>query len=349
MKRDIGSWTLPGLLARFIVTLAALVGAAPQQAFAQAATAADWDKVIAAAKKEGKVTLYTATVVPVMQRIAADFAKVHPDITLEWFRYASGPLMAKVDQERLSNAQSADVVSSTEAGWFEDRAKENLLIRPIGPDAARFPSRYQLGAGNTAAILSMDALTIMINTNLVKTPVQTYADLLRPEFKGKIGTLDLLSTTVVAWAYWLDETYGAGTLEKLAAQQPRLYVSTAGGGQSLSSGEWAVAAYINSGAGVPVVQSGAPVRVVYVKGALAVTFVGAIVKWGRNPNAAQVLMNYMMSVRGQSIWNGNGDSASPLPNIPNSLDANSLQRIDFSKFPPERVKEMTARWNKLFK
>ena len=348
MKQCRGSATRSGLLAEFVF-VAALVCAAPQQASAQAASAAEWDKVVAAARKEGKVTLYTATVVPVMQRISADFAKVYPDITLEWFRYASGPLMAKVDQERLSGAQSADVVSSTEAGWFEDRAKENLLIRAIGPDAAKFPARYQLGAGNTAAILSMDALTIMVNTNLVKTPVQTYADLLRPEFKGKLGTLDLLSTTVVAWAYWLDETYGAGFLEKFAAQQPRLSVSTAGGGQSLSAGEWAVAAYINSGAGVPVVQSGAPVKVVYVKGALAVTFVGAIVKWGRNPNAAQVLMNYMMSVRGQSIWNGNGDSASPLPNIPNSLDASSLQRIDFSKFPPERVKEMTARWNTLFK
>ena len=349
MKNTIEGKTLSGLLAGLVVSLAVSVGTAPRQAFAQAASAAEWDKVVAAAKKEGKVTLYTATVVPVMQRIAADFAKIHPDITLEWFRYASGPLMAKVDQERLANAPSADVVSSTEAGWFEDRAKENLLIRAIGPDAVKFPARYQLGAGNAAAILSMDALTIMVNTNLVKTPVQSYADLLRPEFTGKIGTLDLLSTTVVAWAYWLDETHGAGFLEKFAAQKPRLYVSTAGGGQSVSSGEWAIAAYINSGAGVPVVQSGAPVKVVYVKGALAVTFVGAIVKWGRNPNAAQVLMNYMMSVRGQSIWNGNGDSASPLPNIPNSLDASTLQRIDFSKFPPERVKEMTARWNKLFK
>lgn len=338
-----GSTRLAGVL---FTALAALIACA-NPAWSQ--STAEWDKVVAAAKKEGKVTLYTATVVPVMQRIAADFAKVYPEITLEWFRYASGPLMAKVDQERQSGAQSADIVSSTEALWFEDRAKENLLVRAIGPDAAKFPTRFQLGAGNTAAILSLDALTIMVNTNLVKTPVDNYADLLRPEFKGKIGTLDLLSTTVVAWAYWLDETYGAGYLEKLAAQQPRLYVSTAGGGQSLSAGEWVIAAYINSGAGVPVVQSGAPVKVVYVKGALAVTFVGAIVKWGRNQNAAQVLMNYMMSVRGQSIWNGNGDSASPLPNIPNSLDAASLQRIDFSKFPPERIKTMTARWNKLFK
>lgn len=349
MKKAIEGKTLSALLAGLVVLLAASIGVAPRQALAQAASAADWDKVVAAARKEGKVTLYTATVAPVMQRIAADFSKAYPDITLEWFRYPSGPLMAKVDQERLSGAQSADVVSSTEAGWFEDRARENNLVRAVGPDAVKFPASYQMGAGNTAAILSLDALTIMVNTNLVKTPVENYADLLRPEFKGKIGTLDLLSTTVVAWAYWLDQTYGAGTLEKLAAQQPRLYTSTAGGGQSLSAGEWAIAAYINSGAGVPLARSGAPVKVVYVKGALATTYVGAIVKWGRNQNAAQVLMNYMMSVRGQSIWNGNGDSASPLPNIPNSLDAGTLQRIDFSKFPPERVKEMTARWNKLFK
>jgi iron(III) transport system substrate-binding protein len=153
-------------MAGLILSAAALFGAAPQQAAAQGVSAAEWEKILAAAKKEGKVVLYTATVAPVMQRIAADFAKVHPDITLEWFRYPSGPLMAKVDQERLSGAPSADVVSSTEALWFEDRAKEGNLIRAVGPDAAKFPAKYQLGAGNTAAILSLDALTIMVITFL---------------------------------------------------------------------------------------------------------------------------------------------------------------------------------------
>ncbi len=332
------------------LSLLAMVGLmAPSLALAQAGarSAAEWDKVVAAARKEGKVVLYTATVVPVMQRIKADFENAYPGITLEWLRYASGPLIAKVEQERQAGVAGADVVSSTETGWFEDRAKEGVLVRAIGPDAAKFPEKY-LVSGVTP-ILSMDAVVMMYNTNLVKTPITGHKDVLRPELKGKVGMVDLLSTTVVAFNTWLEQTNGAGYLDRLAEQKPTLYTSTVGGGQSLSSGEIAVATFIGSGAAIPLVKTGAPVKIVYPNPGFGFAWAGAIINWGTHPNAAQVFMNYAMSVRGQTTWNGNGDSASPLPNIPGSLDASTLNLPDLKKFTPDVVKPFTARWNKLFK
>lgn len=353
MNRRMQGTSLSGSIAGAFIVMAILAAVAPLTASAQGApktgvgAGADWDKVLGAAKKEGKVVLYTATVVPVMQRIKEDFDKAYPDITLEWVRYTSGPLMIKVDQERRAGVTGADVVSSTEVGWFEDRAKESAIVRAIGPDAARFPERHLIAG--IVPVLSMEAIVMMVNTNIVKTPVNSHMDVLRPEFKGRIGMEDLLSTTVVGFYTWLEQNHGAGYLDRLAAQQPRLYTSTVGGGQSLAAGEIAIATYINTGAAVPLVKTGAPVKIVYPNPGFGNAYVGAIVNWAGHPNAAQVLMNYMMSARGQAVWNGNGDSASPLPNIPNSLDANTLQRVDLSKFPPEVVKPFTARWNKLFK
>lgn len=335
-------------IAKVIAVFTAILAcAASPGARAQGMSAAEWDKIVAAAKKEGKVVFYTATVVPVMQRIKAEFEKVYPEISLEWIRFPSGPLMAKVDQERKAGVTSVDVVSSTEVGWFEDRLKEGTLVRPVGPDAAKFPEKFLVRGA--IPILSIDALVIMVNTNLVKTPITGHADLLRPEFKGKIATLDLLSTTVIAFNNWLEDSNGAGYLDRLAAQKLTLYTSTVGGGQSLAAGEFAVATFINAGAAVPLVQSGAPVKIVYPKPGFGFGYGAGIVSWAGNPNAAKVFMNFMMGPRGQQAWNGNNDSASPLPNIPGSLDSSALQLADLSKFPPQVAKPFTARWNKLFK
>src|SRR5689334_12514194 len=66
-----------------------------------------WDRVVAAAKKEGRVVLYTSTVPPVSQRIAADFAVAYPDIKLEYSRVIGSDMNTKLTQERLSNADGA--------------------------------------------------------------------------------------------------------------------------------------------------------------------------------------------------------------------------------------------------
>lgn len=336
-------------VAAILTLVAALACAAPPSASAQGAAKAeaDWEKILAAARKEGKVVLYTATVAPVMQRIKEEFDKAYPGITLEWVRYASGPLIAKVEQERKAGAPSADVVSSTEVGWFEDRAREGALVRAVGPDAARFPANYLVEG--VAPILSMDAVVIMYNTNLIKTSITGHKDVLRPEFRGKVGTVDLLSTTVVAFYSWLEQVNGAGYLDRLAEQKPMLFTGAVAGGQMLASGEIAIDIFIGTGAAIPLIKSGAPVRIVYPNPGFGFAWAGAIINWAGHPNAAQVFMNYVMSPRGQAVWNGNGDSASPLPNTPGSLDASTLNLPDLKKFRPEIVKPFTARWNKLFK
>src|SRR5262249_23738873 len=159
------------------------------------------------------------------------FEKAYPDITLEWVRYTSGLLMAKVDQERKSGVASADLIVSTEVAWFEDRIKEGGIVHPQGPDIANFPSKHLVSG--IVPVLSMEAIVLMYNPNLVKTPITSHKDLLRPEFKGRIGMEDLLSTTVVAFYAWLEQQNGPDYLTKLAAQQPRLYASALAGGQSV--------------------------------------------------------------------------------------------------------------------
>ena len=60
-------------------------------------------------------------------------------------------------------------------------------------------------------------------------------------------------------------------------------------------------------------------------------------------------MNYLISMCGQVIWAGRGEAASPLPNIPGSLDARTIRPFEPSQFPPDVQKAYREKWDKLFK
>jgi hypothetical protein len=56
-----------------------------------------------------------------------------------------------------------------------------------------------------------------------------------------------------------------------------------------------------------------------------------------------------MSVRGQVMWSGRGEAASPLSNIPGSIDAKTINPFDPTAFPPEMTKAYREKWTALFK
>ena len=95
----------------------------------------------------------------------------------------------------------------------------------------------------------------------------------------------------------------------------------------------------------------APFRAFVPSPSAGFSYGGAVVSWAKNPNAALVALNFLMSVPGQSAIVGKEEGASPLPNVPGSLDMKKLkmQMIDPETFPPERVKAFEAKWNELFK
>jgi hypothetical protein len=56
------------------------------------------------------------------------------------------------------------------------------------------------------------------------------------------------------------------------------------------------------------------------------------------------MMDYLMSRRGQTTWNGHEDSASPLPNIPGSLNVREISAYDPGKWPAETASAYRAKW-----
>ena len=343
-RREPGRLVGTGAAIWALTAALALAVLAPVSVWAQAG---DWNGIVAAARKEGKVFYYTGQPTPAANRIATGFRKMYPEIAIEIVRGPSGEVLAKVDQERTAGIDGADVFLSTEVAWFTERAREGKLLKPAGPSARNWPAQYlQDGA---VAVVGSDPFVIIYNKNLVPNPPKSYADLLRPEFKGRLGTTELASTVLVAWYDWLEKTQGADYLGKLKAQGPRLYNGSTPLAQSVASGEIAVSAFGVPTAIIPIVEQGAPMAYVVPNPGMGNLYAMAALSWSKRPNVAMVLADYIMSAEGQALWHGRGESASPLPGIAGAIPLASITPYDPAKYPAATVTKYRDYWSKIFK
>lgn len=313
-------------------------------------SAADWNQVVASAEKEGSVVVYTALSPYEMDALSAGFMKKYPNIKVRYIRSNSGEAQARLDQERAQRVDGADVGIITEPSWYIARHKAGELLPVDGPSAGLWrPLKGYFF--EDYVLLHVLPWIISWNTDVVKTPLTGYKDLLRPDLVGKIGSLSLVSSSIVAFYDWLDKNMGADYLTSVASQKVRMYASTTPLGQAIGSGEVGVGMFEIATAINPLVKRGAPIKSVFPS---EVTFgnaqIGAALGWSKRPNAARVFLDYVLSVDGQMVLHKGENGVSPLGKtlIPESQEAKNLNVVDLSKYTPEVIRQVTTRWNSVF-
>lgn len=307
----------------------------------------EWKEVQAAALKEGKLVFYGDPNVGMMAKIQADFEKANPGIVLERHRLVGPALIGKIEADRSTGADGADMVVGVELlSWYEEAVKRGMIKAPIGPASRSWPPEYLLAG--VFPVLQFEPVVIAYNTNLVKTQITGYQDILKPEFKGKVATSEPVALPVIAWYDWLERTQGADFLIKFAAQNPRSYVGGTPATQAVISGEAVVTAFAGSTTVLPFIEQGAPLKIVAPNPSIGYRYGGALLSWAKRPNAALVFMDYLMSRRGQTVWSGPGGSASPLAGIPGSLDVRTINPYDPKQYSSEFQKAYIAKWKKIF-
>ncbi len=329
-----------------ISTLAILVFVAPV-AHAQS-SGGDWASVVAAAKKEGKVVLYTATSPQEASRLVAGFKKAYPDIAVESVRLNTSTAMTRLDQERTTGADGGDVWLGAELAWYVDRAKEGKLLKPIGPALKGWPAEAIVSA--SIVIPSRDPIVMLYNKQLVANPPKTYRDLLKPEFKGKVGTIEPSSVVQIAWYRWLEKTQGDDFLSKLKEQGPKIYATGPQLAQAVSAGEIAVSpGAATIGVVKPLMDSGAPIDYVLPNPAFAFDYYLAAFAWAKRPNAALVLVDYLMSLDGQAVWHSTRENAGPRTDSAGLVPFSALTPLDPNAFTPASVNQHRNALNAILK
>ncbi|MDR6174668.1 iron(III) transport system substrate-binding protein [Nocardioides zeae] len=301
----------------------------------------DWDSVVSAAEDEGAVTIYSSQGSAQLEDLAAGFEEEY-GIDVEIVRDLDSNLAPRFDTEIRTGSPTVDVfVSSTETiqQQYSDQGAFEKPIAPVFDDIDVMRDDYYFDVDATV-------ITFAWNTDEYSGTIESYEDLLDPALKGKIGVPEPTVPAFVDFYLYLERLYGEDFSERLAAQEPKIYPGALPAAQALSSGEIAAAAYVEPQ--VDEQEAGAPVDWGFEQEQWSAMFYGAIAKDSPHPNAAQLLVDYMLSVEGQSRIARK--AASIRPDVPGTVGTTeTVHRLDTSEVTPEVVAEFQAKWNGLFR
>jgi iron(III) transport system substrate-binding protein len=314
-----------------------------------AVSSAEWDAIVAKAKDEGKVTIYSSQGLDVLNDLAAKFKEKY-GITLEVVRGIDSELIPKVEAEASTGNRVADVFAFANAQWGVDNAPKGMFVAPTGPsfDNPDYDKASLVWGDGTVFVSTAAVFGYAWNTDRLSQGLKGYDGLLDPELgDGKIAVIDVHTSPVLVDFYqYLEAQEGPDFLTKLAAQKPKIYPSGLPIAQALTSGEVAATAY--AVALVDEKEQGAPVDFGLPEKVWGARFNTAILKDSPHPNAAQVLADFMISPEGQAALARK--TASVLPNTPGAVTTvDKVAPQDLTKLTPEVVAAYNEKWDALFK
>jgi ABC-type Fe3+ transport system substrate-binding protein len=283
--------------------IAALVALCAGLAAPASAQDASWDAVVAAAKKEGKVVVYSMALgapyyVAVLKGFEAKYG----------IKVESLDLRASELAERVRTEQSAgrflgdlEIITTT---MIEEQRKNGDYIQDIGviPNAANLRPPFK--ATDFSVPAYVQPMGILINTRLVKAEDEpkSWNDLNDPKWKGMILSDDMrpLGSGNTMFAI-LQNKMGAAFNEKLAEQKPVFSRDMRNDARRVARGEYPI--YVPQVFAFASDLKGLPVKVIIPKeGAPYAQMEFALLRNASHANAARLLVNYFLDQDSQLLY-----------------------------------------------
>src|ERR1700750_3037319 len=145
-------------------------------------------ELVDAAKKEGKVILYSSMDLPVGEKLGKAFEAKYPGMEAQIERSGAERLFQRVAQEYSSNIHAADIINTTDASHIITWKRNGWLAPFVSEDMAQhFLPAYRDPDGMSATS-RIYLSSIAYNTNLVRPEdaPKSFADLLAPKWAGTL-------------------------------------------------------------------------------------------------------------------------------------------------------------------
>jgi iron(III) transport system substrate-binding protein len=298
-------------------------------------------RLIAAAKKEGGVTFYTSMQTQESGPLSKAFEAKY-GIKVQLWRATSDQVIQRVVNEARANRQGVDVLE-TNAPEVDQIARENIVAAFHSahsddlPDWAIPPHRRWYAA-------RANLWVVAFNTSKVKKEEipPTYEGFADPKWKGRIG----IESTDQDWMYavinYLGADRGMEMFRKLSALRPDMRLGHALLAQLIGAGEIQVGLTVYSGNADSIKKRGGPVDWVAVEPIVGRPQAVAVARNARNPNAALLFAEFMLSPEGQKLLNG-------LDRNPSSKREDTLlTRFKYQMVDPIKWTDEAPRWEKLW-
>lgn len=321
---------------RSVLMGAAAAGAAPFLGGAPAFAASD-PAVIAAARREGTVSLYTSASTGPSNAIAEAFRRKY-GITVTVYRAGSADIATRVQTEEGAGRPQADALIIEEPALS---LIKQFLAAYDSPERAVIPPEYK---APESTLIRMYVAQIGWNTRAVSAAnaPKDWADLLDPKWKGRFGSLDpRVTATTLAWLVMVGNLYGPTFLQRFGANQPKLYASTNAMSQAIVSGEIDLG-LTNSFGVIQMAETGAPMAGVVPKN--TVLFGGNISIFAKapRPNAARLFCDFACSAEGQTIINVAGATIPTHPGASAPKAGNLAEMSKVHTFAQPDYKQLIA-------
>jgi iron(III) transport system substrate-binding protein len=297
-------WSRRDLLKASTVSAAGLLFAEPLKAVAppeEDVTPA----LIEAAKKEGKLSFYSALELNTAERLARTFEAKYPGIAVRVERSGAERIFQRIAQEQGSGIKAVDVANSTDPAHYLEWKKNDWLAPYLPGEVVRHFPADQIDPDGTYATACAWTEAIGYNTNLVKREEapKGYADLLDPKWTGKmVKAHPGYSGAILTTTFLLARDLGWPYLEKLARQKIMQVQSAADPPKKILLGERAVMADGNDYNLVLLKDQGKPVEVVYpAEGSPLIIVPSGIFRGAPNPNAARLFQSFFFSAEAQQM------------------------------------------------
>jgi len=342
------------ILVRLVVVVCtALVVVALGSALAQASLELP-EHVVAAAQREGSVTVYFATDQTSAESIASAFERAY-GIRVEIYRAGFNQVYQRFQQEVTSGRVIADVIIGADISLFMQMIADGQLAEFEPPTGAELAEGHSNPHYSTFNII---ASAVMWNTNLVsddEAPT-SWEDFLDPRWSGVLGMQDAaIMGPPLQWYYVMRDRLGLDYFRELGSLQFSFYTTYGELSSQLTAG--AIDATPNMLAYYPVQlqEVGAPVDYVLLDPVYISPRAMGIASESPNPNAARLFVNYALSLEGQQILTQEAKaiSAHPAvqePDVPayGTFEAVMFTHEDWVTFD-ETKEALAAEYNSFFK
>ena len=259
------------------------------------------ESIIEGARKEGKVLWYTAGTAADADILLKKFHEKYPFITPELYRTGSEKILVKILAELQAKRYIFDVVMET-AAEGEIMNRKGIYAKYLSPHRKFYAEGFKDAEGYWTD-LYMNLNVIGYNTKLVspREIPKAYEDLLAPRWKGKMG----MDTKAFEWFAGvikiMGEKKGLDYLKKLGEQNIQFRNGRTLNAQMVAAGEIDLSITCYNQRIEEMKAKGAPVNWKAIEPVVPEIHPLAISARAPHPNAARLLVDFLLSKEGQEI------------------------------------------------
>jgi len=314
-------------------------GPAADHAIAMYQGADRHERLVAAAQKEGELSVYH--VYPNLTVVMAAFTKKY-GIKVKAWRSGSESVLQRIVAEARGSRFDVDIVQNN-APENEALHREKLVQEVWSPYLTDLIPQASPVHKEWVGV-TIDVWAAAYNTNKIKKEElpKSYHDLLDPKWKNRLG----IEADDSGWFGSLVDAMGEQAGRKLFADIVSANGMSFRKGHSLlttlvASGEVPLALTVYSWNPVQLKRKGAPVESLFLPPVLAQFSTMAMLKKAPHPNAAALFYDFMLSDGQQLLANLDYVVASKL--IPTHVGTVALKFVD-----PGRALDMQEKWTKMY-